>query len=126
MHKTLFSQDLLPFLAQAAPAGAPAGQAPGPFGLSPGSFQVVFIGLMLAAMYFLMIAPQRKKQKELQKMLSELKPGDEVLTTGGIFGTISSVRDDRFVVRIGDNNTKVEIGKAFVQTVVKRADGEKK
>lgn len=79
--------------------------------------------LMFAAMYFLLIAPQRKKQKEHEKMLTTLKAGDEVLTTGGIYGTITSVKEDRFVVRIGENNAKVEVGKAFVHGLVKRSEG---
>ena len=78
--------------------------------------------LMFAAMYFLLIAPQRKKQKEHEKMLTRLQPGDEVVTTGGIYGTITSVKDDRFVVRIGENNAKVEVGKGFISTVVRKAD----
>jgi preprotein translocase subunit YajC len=75
--------------------------------------------LLFAAMYFLMIAPQRKKQKEHDRMLKALESGDEIVTTGGIFGTITNVKDDRFVVRIADN-TKIELGKGFVQTVVKK------
>lgn len=78
---------------------------------------------MFAAMYFLLIAPQRKKQKQHEKMLSELQSGDEVVTAGGIYGTITSVKDDRFVIRIGENNAKVEVGKGFISTVVKKADG---
>jgi len=95
------------FLAQAAPSGAPDGR-----------FMLVVYGLLFAAMYFFLIAPQRKKQKEHEKMLSTLETGDEVVTTGGIFGTITNVKEDRFVVRIADN-TKVEVGKGFVQTVLK-------
>jgi preprotein translocase subunit YajC len=82
--------------------------------------QFLFLGLMLAAMYFLMIAPQRKKQKELEKMLTALTSGDEIVTTGGIYGTITNVKDDRFVVRIADN-TKIEVGKSFVLNVVKKS-----
>lgn len=77
--------------------------------------------LLFGAMYFLMIAPQRKKQKAHEKMLSELKAGDEIVTAGGIYGTITSVKDDRFTLRIGDA-TKVEVGKGFVSTLVKKAD----
>ena len=87
--------------------------------------QLMFFGLLFAAMYFLMIAPQRKKQKEQEKMLAALSSGDEVVTSGGIYGTITNVKDDRFVVRIADN-TKIEIGKAFVLSVVSKADAEKK
>jgi preprotein translocase subunit YajC len=78
--------------------------------------------LIFAAMYFLLIAPQRKKQKEHEKMLGALKAGDEIVTAGGIYGTITSVKDDRFVVRIGSDNQKVEIGKGFVSALVKKSD----
>lgn len=87
--------------------------------------QLMFLGLMFAAMYFLLIAPQRKKQKEHDKMLAALTTGDEIVTTGGIFGVITNVKDDRFVVRISDN-TKVEIGKGFVHGLSKQSVDEKK
>jgi preprotein translocase subunit YajC len=109
------------FFAQtAAPAGAPQ---PGGFG--GGQTMILVYGLLFAAMYFFMIAPQRKKQKEHEKMLKSLESGDEVVTTGGIFGTITNVKEDRFVVRVADN-TKIEVGKGFVQTVVKKQTSEKK
>ena len=97
----------LPVLAQAAPAA--------------GGGLVTFLPLVLlvGGMYFLMIAPQRKKQKAHEKMLTELQSGDEVITTGGIYGTITNVKDDRFVIRIADT-TKIEVGKGFIQSVTKR------
>jgi preprotein translocase subunit YajC len=52
-------------------------------------------------------------------MLAALQSGDEIVTTGGIYGTITNVKDDRFVVRVADN-TKIEVGKGFVQTVLNR------
>ncbi len=104
------------FLAQLA--------APGPGGAA-GYSQLIFFGLLFAAMYFLMIAPQRKKQKAHEKMLSELGTGDDVVTSGGIYGTITNVKDDRFVVRIAEN-TKVEVGKSFITTVVNRSSEAKK
>jgi preprotein translocase subunit YajC len=100
---TLFAQG------QAAPAG------PNPMN------QILFFGLLFAAMWFLMIAPQRKKQKQHDAMLKALGNGDEVVTTGGIFGTIVSVKEDRFIIRVADN-TKLEVGKSFVSTVLKKAD----
>ena len=102
-------------LAQAQPA-APSGP-PG----SPLLMMVPYL-LLFAAVYFLMIAPQRKKQKAHEKMLTELKAGDEVVTAGGIYGVITSVKDDRFVIRIGDNNAKVEVGKGFISTVISKGD----
>lgn len=98
-------------------------QTPG--GQPPWYLQVAPMVLLFGAMYFFMIAPQRKKQKEHERMLKELSSGDEVVTTGGIYGVITNVKDDRFVVRIADN-TKIEVGKAFVQTVLKKTGAEDK
>ena len=99
-------------------------QTPAPQGGFP-AYMIVVYGLLFVAMYFFMIAPQRKKQKEHQKMLESLGAGDEVITAGGIYGEITNTKQDRFVIRIADN-TKIEVGKAFVQTVVRKAGEEKK
>lgn len=85
-----------------------------------GMTQLLFLGLMFAAMYFLMIAPQRKKQKEHEKMLKAIAAGDEIVTAGGVYGQVVSVKEDRLVVRIAEN-TRVELGRNFVSTVVKKA-----
>ena len=87
-------------LAQAAPAGG---------GLS----QFLLIILLFIGMWFLIIAPQRKRQKAHEKMLSELKTGDDIITSGGIYGTITNVKDDRFVVKIADG-VKIELTKQSV------------
>ena len=73
--------------------------------------------LLFAAMWFFLIAPQRKRQKEHDKMVLELKKGDKVVTTGGLFGTIAFVKKDRFVVEIADN-TKVELSKQFISSKI--------
>ena len=83
------------------------------------------IVLMMAGFWFLVIAPQRKKQKELQKSIDALEAGDEVLTAGGIYGEITNKKADRFVVRIAEN-TKIEVGKGFIQAVLKKTGEEKK
>ncbi len=77
--------------------------------------------VIFAAMYFLIIAPQRKKQKQHQKMITELKSGADVVTSGGIYGTITNVKEDRFVLKIAEN-TKIEVSKAAVATVVTPAE----
>lgn len=97
-----------------APTVAPSG--------SSSLLQLAPMVLLFGAMYFLLIAPQRKKQKAHEKMLTELKAGDEVVTAGGIYGTITSVKEDRFIVRIGDNNAKIEVGKGFISSVVKKSE----
>jgi preprotein translocase subunit YajC len=69
--------------------------------------------LLFAGMWFLIIAPQRKRQKAHDKMITELKSGDSIVTSGGIHGTITNVKDDAFVVRIADN-VKIELTKQSV------------
>jgi preprotein translocase subunit YajC len=81
--------------------------------------------LFIGGFYFFFVAPQKKKQKEHEKMLTALQSGDEVITNGGIYGVITNVRDDRFVVKIADN-TKIEVGKGFIQTVLRKPTEEKK
>ncbi|MDP4611947.1 MAG: preprotein translocase subunit YajC [Opitutales bacterium] len=84
---------------------------------SSGLQQLIPIGLLFVGMWFLVIAPQRKRQKAHDTMLTALQSGDEIVTSGGIYGTITNVKDDRFVVRIADS-TKVEIGKTFIATKI--------
>ena len=84
-----------------------------------GSSMLIIWVLIIAGMYFLMIAPQRKKQKAMQKMLSEMEAGDEVMTSSGIFGTIVNKKEDRFTLRIAEG-VKIEIHKSAVQTVLKK------
>lgn len=100
------------FLAQAAPTAPTGAQT---------FMSMLPMILIFAAMYFLMIAPQRKKQKEHEKMMAALETGDEVITTGGVYGTISNVKDDRFVIRVGEGQ-KLEVGKGFIHSCVKRAN----
>ena len=102
-----------------------AAPAPGPGGGGAPMQMLLFYGLIAGGFYFLFIAPQRKKQKAHEKLLSELQSGDEVLTTGGIYGTVTNVKDDRFVVRIADN-TKIEVGKGFISAVTKKSGAEEK
>jgi preprotein translocase subunit YajC len=61
---------------------------------------LVFLVVIFAMFYFLMIRPQRKRQKEHEKMMQELQKGDRVVTAGGIFGTIESVREDSIVIKV--------------------------
>ena len=68
--------------------------------------------------YFLLIRPQKKAQEDHKQMLSGLKKNDEVVTSGGIHGTITNVKDHSVVVKI-DDNVKVEVDKASVTRLKK-------
>lgn len=70
----------------------------------------------MVGFWFLLIQPQRKKQKEHAKMLTELKPGDKVITAGGICGVITHVKKDRFQVKV-DDNTRIDVVKGSVQSL---------
>ncbi len=61
-----------------------------------------YVVVVFGAMYFLFIAPQNKQRKAQAEMLTSLKPGDEVVTTGGIFGAVRGVESDRVLLEIAD------------------------
>ncbi|MFC5860854.1 preprotein translocase subunit YajC [Acidicapsa dinghuensis] len=90
-------------------AAAPAGGA----GLS----LILPMVLMVGAMYLLMIRPQQKKQKQWNEMLGKLKAGDRVTTTGGIKGTILSLKDDTLIIRVAPDGIKLEVVKGSIGSV---------
>ena len=73
--------------------------------------------LFFAALYFLMIAPNQRKQKKWQEMLGQLKSGDKVTTNGGIRGTVLSVKDDVVVLRVQPDGLKLEFVKNAIASV---------
>jgi preprotein translocase subunit YajC len=88
----------------------------------PSQLPLLFVILAtFVIFYFILIRPQQRKQKELQKTIEALKKGDRVLTTGGIFGTVVGTKDNILVLKI-DENTKIEIIKNAVASVVKKAE----
>lgn len=80
---------------------------------SGGLQQFLPIILLFVGMWFLIIAPQRKRQKAHDKMLKELKTGDEIVTSGGVYGTITNIKDQVLVVKIADN-VKIELDRVSV------------
>lgn len=66
---------------------------------------LIFIALIFGVFYFLMIRPQRKRQKEHEELMTELRKGDRVITAGGIYGTVESLSDDSLVLKIESGAT---------------------
>jgi preprotein translocase subunit YajC len=94
-------------------AAAPLGQA------APGFASMLFpFAAMFAVVYFLMIRPQQKKMKEQQDMLTQLKQGDEVLTTSGILGTVTGLTDKVVTLEIADK-VRIKMLKTQVSQVLK-------
>ncbi|MGN0195036.1 MAG: preprotein translocase subunit YajC [Candidatus Cryptobacteroides sp.] len=90
----------LTILLQAAPA-QPAGS---------GWSMWIMLLLLFVVMWFFMIRPQRKQQKELEKFRNELKKGDKVVTVGGIFGTVAEVSEKSVLIKV-DGETKLRVDK---------------
>lgn len=85
---------------------------------------VVLYLVILGVFFFIMIRPQRKEQKRLQLMLSEMQVGDTVLTTSGFYGVIIDISEDDVIVEFGNNkNCRIPMQKAAI-TQVEKADAE--
>ncbi len=69
--------------------------------------------LIIAVFYMLLIRPQQKRQRQLQETISQLKAGDRIVTTGGVIGTITTVRDTSFLIRSADKSI-LEIARSAV------------
>ena len=78
--------------------------------------QLLPIVLIFVIMYFLLIRPQKKKEKEAQEMRNNLQVGDEVITAGGIIGRVVSVREDTVVIETGGDRSKVRIKRWAIQS----------
>lgn len=76
-------------------------------------YWVVLVGLMLGAWYFLMMRPQRKKMKEHEAMMKDLKPGARVITMGGIYGEVDSVGEQTMVLKLEDG-ARMKVSRASI------------
>jgi len=95
-----------------APAYAQTAAQPGGFGMS-----LLFPILLIGVMYFLMIRPQMKRAKEHKAMLEKLSRGDEVLTNGGIAGTVVDLGDNFITVEIAEN-VRIRVQKGAIGNVL--------
>jgi len=77
--------------------------------------------IILGIMYFMIIRPQQRKEKERRRMIDELKSGTRVLFGGGILGMITNVKDSTFIIKIADN-VKVEVARAAVSRVLEKGE----
>ena len=80
-------------------------------------FNVVLFGGLAIIFYFFVIAPQSKQRKKTEQMLSSLKKGDQVVTTGGIYGTVQGVEGDVVYLRIAEN-VKIKVARSAVSGVI--------
>lgn len=94
--------------------GEAAGDAAATGGvMSGGLVNIVFIVFLIAMMYFMLIRPQKKREKEAKAMLDSLKVGDKIVTIGGIAGKVSKIKDDYVIIETGNIGTQDE--KSFLK-----------
>jgi preprotein translocase subunit YajC len=86
-------------------------------GAGQGYFTFLPFILIIVVFYFMLIRPNQQRQKKWQEMLNELKPGDKVTTTGGLRGTIISIKDDAIQLRLPPDNVKLEVVKTAIASV---------
>ena len=82
----------------------------------------VLLVVMVAVFYFAMIRPQKKQEKQIAEMRDSLTVGDEVVTIGGIIGTVLIIKDDKIMIETGNDRTKLTILRSSVKTVLKDED----
>ena len=100
-----------------APA-TPPGTEPNPQGQM---LQMVGMFAILGVMfYFLLIRPQQKQRKEQENMIKNVKSGDRILTTGGIYGIVTNVKEKSLMLKIADN-VKIEIAKSAIGSVIQKS-----
>lgn len=112
----MYSDMLIPLLAMGQPQAA--GQTPAPW-----YFQMVPFVVLIVVFYVAMIRPQQKKAKDHARLMSTLKSGDEVLTSGGIIGTVITVKDKTITLRTADS--KMELLKSAIAEVTNRDNNSK-
>lgn len=97
---------------------SPLADASAASGNSVGSvlYMIVTFGIVLVVFYFFLIRPQRKKEKDTQKMRGALQVGDEIVTVGGIVGRVVSIKDDTLIVETGADRNKIRVKKWAVQS----------
>ena len=92
------------------------GEVPAGGGMSM-IFSIGFLLIMFGVMYFLMIRPQKKKEKQVKDMLANLKSGDRICTIGGIYGTITALKEDTVTLAVGNQDTPMVIARWAIRSV---------
>ena len=74
---------------------------------------IIFLGLMFAVFYFFMIRPQRRRQRDHQEMIQEMKRGDRAITAGGIYGVVDTISEDSVVLKV-ESGATIRVDKSYV------------
>lgn len=86
--------------------------------MNPMVSTIGYLVVMVLVFYFLIMRPQQKREKETRRMLNDMRPGDEVITIGGIKGHIVTIKEDSVIIETGANKTKLTFEKGAVKSVL--------
>ena len=81
-----------------------------------GMTSLIMIVAMIAVFYFLMIRPENKRKKEAEQLRSAVKTGDEIVTIGGIIGTVVNVKDEKIVIETSADQVRIELAKGAISS----------
>jgi preprotein translocase subunit YajC len=95
------------------PGGGDSGQSP--------MFMFGWLGIMIALFYVMLIRPQRRRERERQELLKNIKSGDRVLFSGGIIGVVANVKEKTFVLKVADK-IKLEVLRGAVTQVLDKSE----
>jgi preprotein translocase subunit YajC len=87
----------------------------------PAWVQILPLAILFVLMYFVLLRPQMKRQKETEKLIQSVKTGDRVLAAGGIYGTVANLKDAVVVLKVADN-VKIEVLRSSITSVEKVAE----
>ena len=102
-------------------AQATPGAAEGPSSMDQMLHMLLLLGVTVGIVYFMIIRPQHRKQKEPAAMLASIRKGDRVLTTGGLFGTVVGTKDDVVVLKVADD-VKMEFSRQAIVQIKERSE----
>ena len=94
----------------------------GNMGAMGGMSTIIMLVIMFVAMYFIVIRPQKKQEKEAAQMRNSLQVGDEITTIGGIIGKIISIKEETCMIETGKDKTRIRILKSAVRNVDVKAE----
>jgi preprotein translocase subunit YajC len=97
-------------------AAAPTTAETGEMGMAALLVQFLPLILIVVVFYFMLIRPQRKRDKATQEMRAKIEVGDEIVTVGGVIGRVVSLKDDTIVIETGSDRSKVRIARWAIQT----------
>ena len=83
---------------------------------------VLYLGAFFAIMYFIIIMPQRKKEKSRKQMKESIKVGDEIMTIGGIMGKVVNIKDNEITIETGVDKTKIKVFRYAIDSVTSSSE----